>query len=456
MSKKKFLLSIFLSFVYASSFAQTIRGKVLSEKKMPLSEASIYIKKLQKGVSTNSKGEFRIKIKKRVSEKDTLVFSYIGFKAQRISLKDLKALNYIVVLESKAFTLDEISISTKNKKLKTYLEYTKLPAMEKGLYSFASVLADNKIYVSGGDTSSKFDAVNNALSLDKYSSRPLVEFSQILQEVGRVSLGEFYNDILYAYNLETGTWEKSSLKLIKRAYHNMHYYDGKLMALGGKTLSKNRRFQYLENRIEELNIQKNKIAIDKANPHKAVNFASFLKDDNLIVLGGSIRKTNEGKKKYENRIHVYNLKTGYWYHVAYMPVPKETSGVLVDNTIYLFGGFNGNKLKNIESFNVKNGRWKIEGELFSALEKPAITNHNGIIYLYSKGRVMTFDTATKELNQYLIDITLEDAKMHYANNKLYILGGFSNRYHSLMPSNELYSIDVNEFDKTALNKSRTF
>ncbi|MDT7831865.1 carboxypeptidase-like regulatory domain-containing protein [Flavobacteriaceae bacterium S356] len=456
MSKKRFLLVLCSSLFFVGSYAQSIKGKVFNEKKAPLSKASIYIKKLQKGVTTNSKGEFKIKIKNKVQANDTLVFSYVGFKARRISLKDLEALNYVVTLESKLLTLDEVSIRSSKKKLKTYLDYSKLAPMEKGLFSFGSVLANNKIYVSGGNLSAKFDAVLNALNLDKYNSRPLTPFSQILQEAGTASTWEHYNDQLYAYNLITGVWEKSALKFIKRAHHNLHYYNGKLMVLGGKTLSKNRRFEYLENKIEEFNITKNRIAIDEANPHKAVNFASFLTGDHLIVLGGSIKKKQNGKKNYENKIHVYNLKTGKWYHVSYMPVPKETTGVLVENTIYLFGGYNGEKLKNIESFNIKDGRWKIEGELFSAVEKPAITNHNGVIYIYAKGRVMTFDIATKELNQYLIDLSIEDANLYCANNKLYILGGFSNRYDRLTPSNDLYSIDIDEFDKTALSKSRTF
>lgn len=456
MLKKRLLFVLFSSFVFIGSYGQNIKGKVLSEKKAPLSEASIYIKKLQKGVTTNSKGEFKIKMKNKIKGNDTLVFSYVGFKARRLSLNDLKKLNYVIVLESKALTLDEVSISTKNKKLKPYLKYTRLPAMEKGLYSFGSVLANNKIYVSGGNKSHKFDALNNAFTLDKYTSRPFTPISQILQEAGTADTWEHFSDQLFSYDLDKGVWEKSPLKFIKRAHHNLHYYNGKLMVLGGKTLSKNRRFEYLENKIEEFNITKNKIAIDEANPHKAVNFASFLKDDFLIVLGGSIKKTSSGKKKYENKIHVYDLKKGYWYHVSYMPVPKETTGVLVDNTIYLFGGFNGKSLKNIESFNIKNGRWKIEGELFSAEDKPAITHSDNMIYIYVKGKVMTFDIATKELNQYLVDLSLEDAKLYSTNDKLYILGGFSNRYNRLTVSNDLYSIDMDEFDKTALNKSRTF
>lgn len=456
MSQKKLFLALFISLTSIGFYAQTIKGKVFNANNVPLSEASVYIKKLQKGVSTNSKGQFKIHVKKKILKTDTLVISHIGYKAKRMSFGDLTRSNQIIILEPKLMTLDEVTVSTKKKKLKTFLNYTKLPPMERGLSSFGSVLANNKIYVSGGNKSNKFDPLNNAFELDKYTSRPFTPISQIFQETGTADTWEHFSDQLYAYDLDSETWEKSSLKFIKRAQHNLHFYNGKLMVIGGKTLSKNRKFEYLENKIEEFNVDKNKIAIDEANPHKAVNFASFLKDDYLIVLGGSTKITFNGKKKFENRIHVYDLKKGYWHHVSYMPVPKETTGVLIDNTIYLFGGNNGKSLKNIESFNIKNGRWKIEGELFSPTDKPSITHDDSTVYIYAKGTVMTFDIHTKELNQYLIDLSLEDPKLYCANNKLYILGGFSNRYNRLTVSNDLYSIDLNEFDKTALNKSRTF
>lgn len=456
MTTKKYILSLFVLLFTMGSYAQTIRGTILNDKNKPLPEASIYIKKYQKGASSNSKGEFRIRMRTKMRDSDTLVFSHIGYKAKRLSLSDFKKSNRMVILKSKAMHLDEVTVSTKKKRLKTYLDYTKLPSMKKGLFSFGSVLADNKIYVSGGNTSRRFDALANAWELDKYTSRPLTPISQIFQEQGTADNWENYNDELYVYDLETDSWEKSALSFIKRAHHNMHYYNGKLMVLGGKTLSRNRKFEYLENKIEEFNLDKNKIEVDQSNPHKAVNFASFLKDDYLIVLGGSIKVTFSGKKKYENKIHVYDLKKGYWYHVSYMPVPKETTGVLVDNTIYLFGGYNGKRLKNIESFNIRNGRWKIEGELFNADEKPAITHKDNMIYIYSQGKVMTFDTRTKELNQYLVDLSLENATLYCANNKLYLLGGYSNRFQRLTASSELYSIDMDEFDKTALNRSRTF
>ncbi len=456
MSQKKLFLALFISLTSIGFSAQTLKGKVFGTNNVPLSEASVYIKKLYKGVSTNNKGEFKIHIKKKILKTDTLVFSHIGYTAKRLSFHDFVQSNRMVTLEPKLMALDEVTVSTKRKRLKTFLNYTKLPPLERGLFSFGSVLANNKIYVSGGNKSNKFNPLNNAFDLDKYTSRPFTPISQILQETGTADTWDHYNDELYAYDLETETWEKSSLKFIKRAHHNLHFYDGKIMVIGGKTLSKNRKFQYLENKIEEFNVGKNKIAIDEANPHKAVNFASFLKDDYLIVLGGSKKITFTGIKKFENKIHVYDLKKGYWYHVSYMPVPKETTGVLIDDTIYLFGGNNGQSLKNIESFNIKNGRWKIEGELFSAEDRPAITHHENTVYIYVKGRVLTFNVDTKELNQYLINLAVESPTLYCANDKLYILGGFTNRYSRTTVSNDLFSIDINEFDKTALNKSRTF
>ncbi len=57
-----------------------------------------------------------------------------------------------------------------------------------------------------------------------------------------------------------------------------------------------------------------------------------------------------------------------------MPVAKETKGILVNDKFYLIGGYNGKAPFSIESYNLKTGKWKKEGELFYGISKPALTS----------------------------------------------------------------------------------
>ncbi|MNS73767.1 hypothetical protein D3C72_1072180 [compost metagenome] len=44
--------------------------------------------------------------------------------------------------------------------------------------------------------------------------------------------------------------------------------------------------------------------------------------------------------------------------------------------------------------------------------------------------------------------------MHFINNKLYILGGYSLGSFMKIPSSKVYSISIDEFDTTAPNRIR--
>ncbi len=94
--------------------------------------------------------------------------------------------------------------------------------------------------------------------------------------------------------------------------------------------------------------------------------------------------------------------------------------------------------------------------LFHGVERPALTYNDNIIYIFEDRRICTYNIETKELNEYLIDLPLKSSELFYANHMLYILGGFQEDEFSISPSSGFFSIDLNEFEKTKINKSKTF
>ena len=173
-------------------------------------------------------------------------------------------------------------------------------------------------------------------------------------------------------------------------------------------------------------------------------------------MGGSTKLKINEEKEYSSKVHLLNLKTGYWYELKDMPHAKETKGVIINNTIYLIGGFNSKPLKEIETYNIASGEWKIEGQLFFDVVRPAVTCNDNIIYIFEDGRIQTYNIETKELDLYLIDLPLKSSELFYANNMLYIFGGLDDYELTLKPSPDLYNIDLNEFKKVNINSSKTF
>ncbi|MFD0836555.1 carboxypeptidase-like regulatory domain-containing protein [Mariniflexile aquimaris] len=78
------LLSIFISLIVHSQ-EKTITGKVLNfENNEPLAYVNIGIKNKTVGTVSNNNGLFNLSLNDKVTIKDTIIFSYIGFKTENI------------------------------------------------------------------------------------------------------------------------------------------------------------------------------------------------------------------------------------------------------------------------------------------------------------------------------------------------------------------------------------
>jgi len=171
-------------------------------------------------------------------------------------------------------------------------------------------------------------------------------------------------------------------------------------------------------------------------------------------MGGSVKLKKNGEKIYSDKIHIYNITSGYWYELSKMTKPKEVNGVIINNKIYLVGGFNKIPLKEIESYNLTTGKWKDEGDLFYGIENPALTNHGNTIYIFNDGKILTYNIKTKILNEYEINLNIKNSQIYYYKNNLFIVGGSIEDDYSKLPSSGIYSINLNEFNKTKINNSK--
>ena len=126
----------------------------------------------------------------------------------------------------------------------------------------------------------------------------------------------------------------------------------------------------------------------------------------------------------------------------------ETKGILTGNIVYLFGGFRNKPLNLIETYNVVSGKWNDEGVLPFEVSRPGISINKNMIYIFENGKIQTYNTETKEVNVYLIDLALSSAELFCTGNTLYVLGGKETDQYSFSPSSDLYSIDLSEFKKT--------
>ncbi|MBL0735287.1 carboxypeptidase-like regulatory domain-containing protein [Flavobacterium sp. GN10] len=455
--KKLLYIVILLPFI---TNAQTVNGIIKSHAaNLPIEDANVYALLTQIGTLTNEKGEFSLNNK--IKPNDTLQISHIGYITSKMAIADLKKSNYIISLEEDIESLKNVTIANNRwSKLKSKLDFTKLAPLEYGIYSFGSLVADGKIYVVGGDNSEQWNALTNIKSKDIGGGDPTrfndpVFVNKYLQEIGGDQSKVFYKGDLFIYDPKTDVWEKSKQKLKKRAYHSINFYNNTLYVLGGKRGPLgNKKHEFLDNEIEVFDLNTNQIAIDKTNPHKAVNFASFTYKDNIIVMGGSIKSTVRGAKTFTDKVHLYNLTSGLWYELTKMPVAQEVSGVLIEDKIFTIGNSDNRSFSEIQSFDLTTESWKKEATLLCRLENPAVTNHDDTIYIFEDGKLLVYNTKSKLIKEYSIKLELKSAAMHFINDKLYIIGGYNFTNYYTSPSSKTYSISLDEFETTRPDRIR--
>jgi hypothetical protein len=109
MKKFYLLLTLLVSFL---SFAQ-IRGTITDDKGIPLSLVTVLEENTYNGTSSNEQGNYELNIKKL--GKHTIVFQYLGFKTQKISITIEKfPFTYSIKLVEENLSLSEVVINTKD------------------------------------------------------------------------------------------------------------------------------------------------------------------------------------------------------------------------------------------------------------------------------------------------------------------------------------------------------
>nr|WP_321234714.1 carboxypeptidase-like regulatory domain-containing protein [uncultured Psychroserpens sp.] len=433
-------------------FGQRINGIVLDSKtKAPIENVSVFFKKNKSGTVSNEKGVFNLSLKSKIAKTDSLKFSCIGYHSRTISIEDFKKEKTTVYLSKKLENLNQVVVNS-SEILKDKLTFKRLAPLKSRVSDFGSQVAGNYIYVTSGNSSYLQDIGKKALI--EVGLIPNPSFADLMRELSRGFYYEGYSDKLQIYDILNNSWSVSEITFKERAYHNLNCYGNTLYSIGGKRLSINRKREYLDDKIEVFDMASDEVIIDHTNPHQAINFASFTYNDNIIVMGGSTSINKKGKKTYTDASHIYNITSGRWYELPKMITAKETQGVIINDNIYLIGGHNGQPLQTVESYNIKTKTWMQLGDLFHALEKPALATSDQMIYIYDGNKMFRFDTITGIIETYNIDLKLKNSRLHYHQNKLYIIGGFTENAHTKAASSDVYVIDLDVFEETKIVNSK--
>jgi len=419
-------------------------GIVMDEvTRNPISGVHVYLHGDQLVAVNNEEGKFCLQHDVNITPGEVLSFSHVSYSGKEISLTDFKAAGSVLFLIESRHQLGEVTIHT-DRFMEGRVSYKRLAPMKYGLYSFGSLLAGDYIYVMGGDETRKSEIRD--LQDGNYDLKtPSLNMSLL-------DPWEGYNNRLFRYDIRNDRWEVVDKKFRKRAYHAIHHYDDKIYILGGKRLSTNRRYEYLDETVEIYDLKRDTVLVDPVNPHQAVDFASFMYDGNIIVMGGSTKMSRKGTKLYTNKVHAFDVRQGLWYELPPLSESKETRGVVVGSSIYIIGGTLKGKTSSsqIDRYDIGEGKMEKVGELLYEVERPAIAVDGNVIFLFEDGIIQTYNVATAERYAYQIGLYMTGSEMFCSDGKLYLLGGYDYDEMGKRPSDDLYCIDINDFNRTKL------
>lgn len=415
----KFYVLLFMIMGYASLLkSQTIGLVVDGEEHSPLSGVNIYRQKDSVGIGmTDDEGRYEIRNSQQISAHDTVVFSYVGYYSVKCTMEELKRSSYKVVMYSYPQELAEVTVKGEHGRI--FMDCDPLKPLPKKLYSFASFLHDGKIYVVSGNETSIQPALPPFIGLDIY---------------------EYLSNRMYIYDISRDVWEVCRHPFICRTGHAAHYYKNKIIVLGGKYFSINRKLEYTVPQIEIYDMEKDTVYIDNVNPHQAVNPITFVYQDCLYVMGGSIKKN-----LFSSKMHIFDLKNGIWYDAG-ITIPKDkrdiTRGVLVGHIVYLFGGESSTSKCLVRSYNLQTGVWSDLCELKAMVASPGVAVNGSLIYIYENNTLQTYSIKENVVNLYHVMEEMEGSGILYDDGKLYIVGGCKRKSNFVYPYEDVYSIDV--------------
>lgn len=105
---KRYLWFIIFSFLTLSSIAQVFKGKIVNEKGEPVPYASLYLKELRWGFTTDDNGCFQTELK---PGHYTCEISSLGYTGQSLSIQmPAGGLEKNVVLAERIYSLNEVSV----------------------------------------------------------------------------------------------------------------------------------------------------------------------------------------------------------------------------------------------------------------------------------------------------------------------------------------------------------
>lgn len=262
------------------------------------------------------------------------------------------------------------------------LHFKNLANMSAGRGAVTSVIVDDNIYVNNGYQEKGGDA--------KYIEK---------------------------YNITDNSWSILNSTLLTKKFANSETYDNKIYIFNG----------WGNSHLEIVDLATNTITKGAVNRSYTGNAGSALYNGKIYVFGGS--GLNGAKSTvFSNQFQYYDIASNTWNPLPNMPTARETKGKIVNDKLYVIGGFNGTPSRLINVYDLKTNLWTNQYTMPAGIYGHSLAVSGNKIFIVggvnNQGFLAYFDTTTNTLHQLASNmIPRRHATAEVYNNKLYIIGG---------------------------------
>ena len=246
----------------------------------------------------------------------------------------------------------------------------------------SSTIADGNIYVSNGYK----DSDGNATFIEKYS-------------------------------IKDNRWTVINATLVPKRFGNSETYGNKVYIFNG----------WGNSHLEIIDLETHKKTKGAVNHSYTGNGGSDIYDGKIYTFGGS-GLNNAATTVFSDRFQYYDIATNTWHPLPKMPNAREARGKIVNDKLYVIGGFNGTSSRLVNVFDLKKNLWTEQYTMSAEISGHSLAVSGTKIFIVggtnNQNFLAYFDTETNKLYKLSSNmIPRRHAAAEIYNNKLYIMGG---------------------------------
>ncbi len=198
--------------------------------------------------------------------------------------------------------------------------------------------------------------------------------------------------------------------------------------------------------LEVLDLNTYRINYVRTNPHWAHGSGAVEWNNKMYSFGGVVFE-EDGSSRYSSRLVSYDPVTGEWEDHKPMPTARMTYGVVVGNSLYTIGGFDGeNHYADVFRYDFEANFWELIGYLPYPVSYFSITSKYPYVFLTTIGNkkniIGRIDIRDGSFSEFATWLTVTTPGSAIIGDKLYIFGGSWDD--GKTASNKTFSIDLTE------------